>query len=72
MQEEASEIAVVQISRTEYIMKCYHNMVDQILQIRIFAALESMGISLFTSATSPLKFAHERGVTSSAHKGTSA
>ena len=32
MQEEPSEIAVVQISRTEYIMKCYHNMVDQIVQ----------------------------------------
>ena len=35
MQEEPSEIAVVQISRSEYIMKCYHNMVDQIPQKRI-------------------------------------
>ena len=32
MQEKPSEIAVVQISGTEYIMKCYHNMVDQIPQ----------------------------------------
>ena len=29
MQEEPSEMAVVQIIRTEYIMKCYRNMVDQ-------------------------------------------
>ena len=35
MQEEPSEIAVVQISRTEYIMKCYHDMVDQIPKKRI-------------------------------------
>ena len=35
MQKEPSEIAVVQISRTQYIMKCYHNMVDQIPQKRI-------------------------------------
>ena len=28
MQEEPSKIAVVQISRTEYIMKSYHDMVD--------------------------------------------
>ena len=34
MQEEPSEIAVVQISRTEYVMKCYHNMVDHIPQKR--------------------------------------
>ena len=30
MQMAPSEIAVVQIGQTEYIMKCYHNMVDQI------------------------------------------
>ena len=30
-----SEIAVVQISRTKYIMKCYHDMVDQIPPKRI-------------------------------------
>ena len=30
MEEEPSEIAVVQISRTEYIMKFYDDMVDQI------------------------------------------
>ena len=30
MQMGPSEIAVVQISRTEYIMTCYHDMVDQI------------------------------------------
>ena len=35
MQKEPSEIAVVQISRTEYITKCYRNMVDQIPQKRI-------------------------------------
>ena len=35
MQEEPSEIAVVQISRTQYITECYHNMVDQIPQKRI-------------------------------------
>ena len=35
MQEELSEIAVVQISRTEYIMQCNHDMVDQIPQKRI-------------------------------------
>ena len=35
MQKEPSEIAVVQISQTEYITKCYHNMVDQIPQKRI-------------------------------------
>ena len=35
MQKGPSEIAVVQISRTEYITKCYHNMVDQIPQKRI-------------------------------------
>ena len=35
MQNEPSEIAVVQISRTEYITKCYRNMVDQIPQKRI-------------------------------------
>ena len=34
MQREPSEIAVVQISRTEYVMKCYHDMVDQIPQKR--------------------------------------
>ena len=34
MQEEPSEISVLQISRPEYIMKCYH-MVDQIPQKRI-------------------------------------
>ena len=35
MQEEPSEIVVVQISRIEYIVKWYHNMVDQIPQKRI-------------------------------------
>ena len=35
MQKGPSEIAVVQISRTEYIMKCYRGMVDQIPQKRI-------------------------------------
>ena len=35
LQGEPSEIAVVQISRTEYIMKCYHDMVNQIKQKRI-------------------------------------
>ena len=35
MQKGPSEIAAVQISRTEYITKCYHNMVDQIPQKRI-------------------------------------
>ena len=35
MQKGPSEIAVVQISRTEYIKKCYRNMVDQIPQKRI-------------------------------------
>ena len=34
MQMVPSEIAVVQISRIEYIMKCYHDMVDQILPKR--------------------------------------
>ena len=32
MQKGPSEIAVVHISRTEYITKCYRNMVDQISQ----------------------------------------
>ena len=32
MQEEPSEIAVVQISRTEYIVKYYHKIFDQIPQ----------------------------------------
>ena len=32
MQKGPSEIAVVQFSRTEYITKCYRNMVDQIPQ----------------------------------------
>ena len=36
MQKGPTEIAVVQISRTEYIMKCYHNIVDQIPQKRIY------------------------------------
>ena len=35
IQEESSETVEVRISRTEYIMKCYHNMVDQIPQKRI-------------------------------------
>ena len=35
MQKGPSEIAVVQISRTEYIAKCFRNMVDQIPQKRI-------------------------------------
>ena len=35
MQTGPSEIAVIQISRTEYITKCYRNMVDQIPPIRI-------------------------------------
>ena len=35
MQEEPSEIAIAQISRTEYIMKRYHDMVDHIPQKRI-------------------------------------
>ena len=35
MQKRPNEIAVVQISRTEYITKCYRNMVDQIPQKRI-------------------------------------
>ena len=35
MQKGPSEIAVVQISRTEYITKCYCNMIDQIPQKRI-------------------------------------
>ena len=35
-------------------------------------ALKSMGIPLFTSATSRLKFAHERCVSSSEHEGTPA
>ena len=65
MQKGASEIAVVQISRTEYIMKCYHNMVDQIPQKRNITALKPMKIPLFTSATRHLQFAHERRVTSS-------
>ena len=36
MEEEPSEGAVVQISRTEYIMKFYDNMVDQIPRKRIW------------------------------------
>ena len=32
MQKGPSEIAVVQISRTEYIPKCYRNMIDPIPQ----------------------------------------
>ena len=35
MQEEPSEMAVVQMSRTEEIMKFYHNMADQIPYKRI-------------------------------------
>ena len=35
MQKGRSKIAVVQISGTEYITKCYRNMVDQIPQKRI-------------------------------------
>ena len=35
MQEGPSEIAVVQISRTEYIMKFYNGVIDQIPQKRI-------------------------------------
>ena len=35
MQEAPSEIVVVKISRTEYIMEYYHNMVDKIPQKRI-------------------------------------
>ena len=37
-----------------------------------FTALKLMGIPLFTSATSHVKFAHERFVTASEHKGTPA
>ena len=36
MQKGSSEIAVVQISRTEYITKCYRNTVDQIPQKRSY------------------------------------
>ena len=32
MQGKPSEITVVQISRTEYVMKCYHDMVNQVPQ----------------------------------------
>ena len=35
MEEEPSEIAVVHISRSEYIMKFYNDMVDQIPRKRI-------------------------------------
>ena len=35
MHEEPSEITIVQISRTEYIMKFYDDMVYQIRQKRI-------------------------------------
>ena len=58
MQIEPSEIAAVQISPTEYSTET------------LFMALKSMGIPLFTSATSHLKFAHEWCVTSSEHEGT--
>ena len=34
-----------------------------------FTAMKSMGIPLFKSATSHLKFVHERYVTSSEHEG---
>ena len=37
MQKGPSEIAAVQISRTEYIMKCDRNMVDKIPQKRILS-----------------------------------
>ena len=72
MQMEPSEIAVVQISRTEYIMKCLlrHNWSDS--TETHFVALKSMGIQLFTSATSHLKFKHERCVMSSEDEGTPA
>ena len=36
MRTGPSEIAVVQINRTEYIMKCYHDMVDPIPPKRIY------------------------------------
>ena len=36
MQKGSSVIAVVQISRTEYITKCYRNTVDQIPQKRSY------------------------------------
>ena len=35
MEEDPSEIAVVQISQTEYIKKCYHDVLDQIPQKHI-------------------------------------
>ena len=35
MKEKPNEIAVVQISQTENIMKCYNDMVNQIPQKRI-------------------------------------
>ena len=41
MQKGSSEIAVVQISRTEYITKSYRNMVDQIPQKRILRPTSS-------------------------------
>ena len=68
IEEEPSEIAVVEISRTEYIMKFYDDMVHQIPRKRILWRENP----LFTSVTSHLKFAHERCVTSSEHKGTPA
>ena len=48
MQEKPSEIAVTQISQTEYIMKCFHDMVDEILQKRIFGGNSIVFIGDFT------------------------
>ena len=53
MQKGPSEIAVVQISRTEYIMKFYRNMVDQIPQKHIlwpFTAFYDLPFEIRTRA----------------------
>ena len=52
-------------------MNYFHDMVDNIHQKRIWHPWNQCG-SLFTSALSHLKFAHERIVTSLGHEGTPA
>ena len=65
--QELSEIAVVQISRAEYIMKCYHDMINQIPQKLNLGPWKNLNPIDYMWH---LKFAHERCVTLSEHKGT--
>ena len=48
--QEPSEIALVQITWTEYIMKCYQGMVDQITQTRILRPLNKLELEICVRA----------------------